>query len=416
MSDNTAAQAVLTALGYEPTHRAASARLFADWRLQAGDIVTVTSGSGTSQESYTVPIYNLEMTWKGSPIVEVDTTGQKERAPLPALSRRSYGAQSATNQTLDGITARLNNQGNKIGLVVEETSGGNVIRAAEIAAAINANGSAAYINADHIYITGTTVLSGVLDIQNGGLRVQDPMNVSGGDLTVTHSGATVSSTNFSLYSGGTITFNGSTPGSVYAVGADDVSTMIIKAAVSGNTLQLWKRGDNTSGSPTITFSKATTLDDAWSSGTYTVTASQNSTTVGTKSTTVYLSASGGGTAYSNFDVIVYHDQVTGGNEAVSNKIYLVDVPASNRVEARWGSSTGTAYAAASYTGGSVPPSTHIQISGPPSYSPSYTGGGTQLTSWPSVVRQAVNNNGYLYFDAWLTDNTSDKKRYYIKFG
>lgn len=69
-------------------------------------------------------------------------------------------------------------------------------------------------------------------------------------------------------------------------------------------------------------------------------------------------------------------------------------------------------------GGGVPPASHIRVSAPPSYSPagSYWAGGEKLNTWVDRVRQAVNNNGVLYFDAWLSDNTSDKKRYYIDFG
>lgn len=346
----TPAQRVYDQLNSAPIQHPASARLFADWLLQAGDVVTVTSGN----ESYQVPVYNMEMTWKGSPIVEVDATGNKERPPLPALARRSYSGARQQQEEMDGISSRIAQANNKIGLVVEERSGGNVIRAAEIAAAINDSGSAAYINADHIYLSGTTTLSGTMEIVSGGLKVNTPANISGGDLTVTGTGATVSATNFSLYSGGKISFNTSTPGTTVQVGAADVTDMIIKAAVDGNTLQLWKRGADTSGSPSLTFSKATTLSDGWSGDTYTVTATQNGSQVGRKSTKVYLTHSPGGANYANFDAMVYHDDYSvAANLVLSTRVYLVDNASSSRVEARWGSTTGTVIAAQGYTSAAV---------------------------------------------------------------
>ena len=335
MSDNTAAQAVLTALGYEPTHRAASARLFADWRLQAGDIVTVTSGSGTSQESYTVPIYNLEMTWKGSPIVEVDTTGQKERAPLPALSRRSYGAQSATNQTLDGISARIDNQGNMIGLVVTQTAGGAVVNAASIVAGINDAGSTVQISADHIELVGSTIkVSDVLKIQNGVSFV-----------TATGMSATwLDAETLQLRSNGA----GS---ALNTVDPDSVSDVQIVSSGTGYKLQKKTWGNPNSWTDAGTFSRAATIAGAWSSGTYTVSATAG--TVNQLSTTLYMDHSPGGAQYDNFDAIVYHDQITGGNEVLSEKVYLVDDSANSRVVARWGdSSSGTIIAAMGYSGGS----------------------------------------------------------------
>lgn len=360
----TPAQRVYDQLNSAPIQHPASARLFADWLLQAGDVVTVTSGN----ESYQVPVYNMEMTWKGSPIVEVDATGNKERPPLPALARRSYSGAKQQQEEMDGISSRITQVNNKIGLVVEERSGGNVIRAAEIAAAINDSGSAAYINADHIYLSGTTTLSGTMEIVSGGLKVNTPANFSGGDVTVTGTGATVSASNFSLYSGGKLSFNSSTPGTTVQVGATDLADMIIKAAVDGNTLQLWKRGADTSGSPSLTFSKATTLSDGWSGDTYTVTATQSGSQVGQKSTKVYLTHSPGGAQYSNFDAMVYHDDYSvAANLVLSTRVYLVDNASSSRVEARWDSATGTVIAACGYTGGTVRSVTALAPTGTTTY-------------------------------------------------
>ncbi|MBR5289322.1 MAG: hypothetical protein IKU34_12160 [Clostridia bacterium] len=90
-----------------------------------------------------------------------------------------------------------------------------------------------------------------------------------------------------------------------------------------------------------------TLSEAWSGTTYTVTASNSKT----KSTTVGLLPSGNGS--SNFSVNAYHD--TTANTITSGGVYLTEDTGNKRVEARWGSATGTVYAqvstAATYTAG-----------------------------------------------------------------
>lgn len=63
------------------------------------------------------------------------------------------------------------------------------------------------------------------------------------------------------------------------LGGNTFTSVLTDASVSGNVLTITK-GDGT----TINFSKATTLTGGWSSGAYTVTATQNSETVGTNVT------------------------------------------------------------------------------------------------------------------------------------
>lgn len=133
MPEKTPIEKVYDQLSGAPIRHPASARLFADWRLQAGDVVTVTSGN----EAYQVPVYNMEMTWKGSPMVEVDATGSKERPPLTALARRSYGGsqrQAETEETLVGYSSRFDQTDSQIvgivsatGIVVDPETGLPVI-------------------------------------------------------------------------------------------------------------------------------------------------------------------------------------------------------------------------------------------------------------------------------------------------
>ena len=88
---NTAATNIYNRLLSAPTFHPASADLFTDWNMQAGDVVTVMSDS----DSYQVPIYNMKLKWTGAPKVEVESTGNPEREPLPAIKRREYSANSS---------------------------------------------------------------------------------------------------------------------------------------------------------------------------------------------------------------------------------------------------------------------------------------------------------------------------------
>ena len=44
-----------------------------------------------------------------------------------------------------------------------------------------------------------------------------------------------------------------------------------------------------------------------------------------------------------------------------------------------------------------------------------TPSGTQLNYWKSVILEAIEYNNYFVFETWLSNNVSDKKRYYVKF-
>ena len=87
-STATANQAIFDRLSGMPRFHPATANLFADWALDPGDVVTVRQG----QTDYTVPIYQMNLDWRGKPMVEVQSTGSEKRPPLSALKRNSYGS------------------------------------------------------------------------------------------------------------------------------------------------------------------------------------------------------------------------------------------------------------------------------------------------------------------------------------
>lgn len=179
----------------------------------------------------------------------------------------------------NSLSGRITTEAGKISLVVEETAGGNVIKAASIVTAVNNAGSSVAISADHVSITGDTKLSGAMTIDGGALVVKKSA-VFQGNVTLTDASGYVQAKNFNVASGGAVKFIGTQAGEQYSLTASNIQSFIKDAEVDGNTLKLWKMTDSAA-SPSITFSKATSLSGAWSSNTYTVTASPQGTAIST---------------------------------------------------------------------------------------------------------------------------------------
>jgi len=82
-------QDIYTRLRTVPDFHPASAELFDDFLLEPGDVISVVSDG----EHYALPIFAQHIVWNGSAMVTVQSQGEQERGPLPALQRRqfSYG-------------------------------------------------------------------------------------------------------------------------------------------------------------------------------------------------------------------------------------------------------------------------------------------------------------------------------------
>lgn len=342
--ERTPAEKVYDKLSAAPIRHPASARLFADWLLQAGDVVTVTSGN----ETYPVPVYNMEMTWKGSPIVEVDATGSKERPPLPALARSSYGGsrrQAETDETLAGYSSHFektdsqilgvvrangivldedgeplidehgdyvfddesNNsvfsqirqqagritlevtratgaeqtlsgaidvQAGKVTQIVEAVGSDGQVTAASIVTAINGDTSSIKLKADHVELVGSTIkISDVIKIQNG----VSVVNASGVSATF------MDADTLQLRSGG----SGSALNTVNPNSVSDVQ--VIPDGSNGYKLQKKTWGSPNTWTDAGTFSRAATasVTGTWSSGTFTVSATEGTISPSTVETTLY---------------------------------------------------------------------------------------------------------------------------------
>lgn len=187
---------------------------------------------------------------------------------------------------VNNIQSKINVQADRIGLVVQGEGENKSIRAAQIALAINANGSEAIINADHVNIETTSGNAG-LYIDDGQLKIKGFVAVD--DL----SAGTI--TTITLAANGTIdAYEISATSNVFAqqgfyVGTDETGDACITESMMNGTIDgvriiadpnnanqyklQYTSWDNSSWTDAGTFSRATTLSGAWSSGVFTVAAS-----------------------------------------------------------------------------------------------------------------------------------------------
>lgn len=266
-----------------------SANTFADWSVEAGDIVTLKRG----EEAYASPTHSVSMNWNGQSKVVLESKGEKTRGSVAVMSAKSYtsgggGGNSYRSsrsggrrtqqdlaavedglndvliyaQDVDGrLSGRVDVQAGKVSLVVEEKNGQNVIKAASITAAINDSGeSSVAINADKIKLDGTTTLNNVMTVSGGSVHISKPLLVDGAYADFNE--IRVHNTRF-------------------AINGNNADYVIVGANVSGNVLTLTRANGDT-----IPFSKATTQTGAWSGNitagkSYKVTAKQNNVVVNT---------------------------------------------------------------------------------------------------------------------------------------
>ena len=171
MSEPAAAAAnIFERLVNSPCFHPAHADLFTDWNLQAGDIVTVKSGS----ESYAVPVHNMKLKWSGAPRVTVEATGNPVREQPSADRRRTYSTQSMNHSE----QMRLQNKISETAVTV--TDMGTRVTAAELE--INGLDAAIALKASSADLTalGTRVTSAELDID--GLEGEIALKVSRGSV------------------------------------------------------------------------------------------------------------------------------------------------------------------------------------------------------------------------------------------
>lgn len=249
---------------------------------------------------------------------EIVTHTSEIKVTEDAIKQEVTDRSRADNQ----LSGRINVQAGKISLVVEEKDGHNVIKAAQIVTAINAEGSSVGISADHVFITGRTTLSGQLTVQDGALRVKTALLVSGstgGNVSVNN--GVISARTHQINSGGSLLFVGSGTGEYYNLSTDVLKGMIKTAEVNGNVLTLTPfYGDP------INFSKAASvIYGSWSGKKYTVTGGSNPL-----STEVYGSIDGAANPNATVYARVLHDSPSDPSAQIINMEMTMAEDVSNR--------------------------------------------------------------------------------------
>lgn len=92
MADVTGASLapIYSRLNNAPTYHPLEADTFADWSVEAGDIVTVTR----DDKSYQSPVHSSTITWKKGAQVSISSTGRQERESIARMSSRKFSSGS----------------------------------------------------------------------------------------------------------------------------------------------------------------------------------------------------------------------------------------------------------------------------------------------------------------------------------
>ena len=163
-------QGIYNRLHAIPEYHPLDAQTFADWSVEAGDVVTVSRGD----DSYSSPVHTSRMVWKGSPETQLTSGGNKQRDPVSTVSQKKYRRGSAAQRSQEIIQTTLTDEvesvqstvtqlANQWSVVVEGTGDNAHIKPAVIQASIESAGtggtSKILLSADNIVLDGTTLSS-----------------------------------------------------------------------------------------------------------------------------------------------------------------------------------------------------------------------------------------------------------------
>ena len=313
-------------------HHPLEADTFADWSVEAGDVVTISRDG----KSYQSPIHTSTMKWQGkAPMVSVSSTGNEKREPISKVSRQKYSRggsggyrsnrsfyneiwsedgylHSVLSQTESNFHVYVEDTYAQLRSGLEATSSSarlyasSAENAAQIVARINASTgeSEIQLDANKVYIgntRSTTVISGKLNVADLSSEISSLAYVATKSL---------SAQRFSLYE--------SPAESTTAVNLASTALRTAALTQSGNTYYLHLYAiDGTECVSTrdnaLSFSRATTLAGVWSGGTFTVNASPQGNTIAssifdlrsediswsgrTGTITIYANLDGGETRY-----------------------------------------------------------------------------------------------------------------------
>lgn len=102
------------AAGYHPL----DAETFADWSMEAGDIVTISRGD----ENYQSPIHTTRMVWKGAPQTTISASGKKERDAVSKVSQRKFARSGAGMRNQQGLYYDIYSEDGELHSVIQVTA------------------------------------------------------------------------------------------------------------------------------------------------------------------------------------------------------------------------------------------------------------------------------------------------------
>ena len=153
MADVTGASLapIYSRLNSAPNYHPLEADTFADWSLEAGDMVTVTRDNS----SYESPVHSSTVTWKKGAQVSISSTGNESREAISKVSNKKYtsgsGSLRSTENAYYAIETSYNDM--KSGLILASSSASLYVEQAygRMKAGLDLTSSSAALYVDNKY-------------------------------------------------------------------------------------------------------------------------------------------------------------------------------------------------------------------------------------------------------------------------
>ena len=182
---------------------------------------------------------------------EYDEYGNKTNTIMGRVNVKAREVTTYVEDVKKQLRGEIKVQSDRVSIIVDDATGR--IKAPSIIAAINDSDSSILLNADRIRLTGSTTMNDIFTVGGSFLHIK-------------------AGTYFDTGGALTIISGGSVQTSEYRINGNGLTLKVADITISGNLMTI----KYTDGS-TRTFNKAATLTGAWSSGTFTVTASTGAT-------------------------------------------------------------------------------------------------------------------------------------------
>ena len=114
---NASLTPIYNRLNNAPKYHPLTAETFADWAMEAGDLVTVSRDGN----SYTSPVSTSRMVWRGRQQINIESTGSKERPAISKVSRQKYSGSRGAGAAIANNNYIYNEVGTKARVFVSYT-------------------------------------------------------------------------------------------------------------------------------------------------------------------------------------------------------------------------------------------------------------------------------------------------------